>query len=139
MSDGKSAEGKPDNFTVPVALKACAGLRVLEYGEMVHGYVKKNGEVDLDIFVGSALIDLYSKCGRMGSALKVFGEFPRPDVVMCTSMITGYEHNGSPVEALQLFTRMAKTEGFGADPVPSVWPRICLGRCQGQMLSRGAL
>lgn len=120
VSDGKSAEGKPDNFTVPVALKACAGLRVLEYGEMVHGYVKKNGEVDLDIFVGSALIDLYSKCGRMGSALKVFGEFPRPDVVMCTSMITGYEHNGSPVEALQLFTRMAKTEGFGADPTGSI-------------------
>lgn len=117
VSDGKSAEGKPDNFTVPVALKACAGLRVLEYGEMVHGYVKKSGEVDLDIFVGSALIDLYSKCGRMGSAWKVFGEFPRPDVVMCTSMITGYEHNGSPVEALQLFTRMAKTGGFVADPV----------------------
>ncbi|XP_030530826.1 putative pentatricopeptide repeat-containing protein At3g01580 isoform X1 [Rhodamnia argentea] len=117
VSNGKSAEGKPDNYTVPVALKACAGLRVLEYGEMVHGYVKKSGEVDMDMFVGSALIDLYSKCGQMGSALKVFREFPSPDVVMCTSMITGLEHNGSPVEALQLFTQMAKTGGFVADPV----------------------
>ncbi|XP_056176221.1 putative pentatricopeptide repeat-containing protein At3g01580 isoform X3 [Syzygium oleosum] len=117
VSNGKSGEGKPDNFTVPVALKACAGLRAIEYGKMVHGYVKKSGEVDMDIFVGSALIDLYSKCGQMGSALKVFREFPRPDVVMCTSLITGFEHNGSPVEALQLFARMAKTEGFVADPV----------------------
>ncbi|XP_056176220.1 putative pentatricopeptide repeat-containing protein At3g01580 isoform X2 [Syzygium oleosum] len=120
VSNGKSGEGKPDNFTVPVALKACAGLRAIEYGKMVHGYVKKSGEVDMDIFVGSALIDLYSKCGQMGSALKVFREFPRPDVVMCTSLITGFEHNGSPVEALQLFARMAKTEGFVADPTGSI-------------------
>ncbi|XP_021892007.1 putative pentatricopeptide repeat-containing protein At3g01580 [Carica papaya] len=114
---GNSDEKKPDGFTLPIALKACTMLRAFEHGEMVHGFAWKNGKVGLDLFVGSALIELYSKWGKMGDALKIFEEFESPDVVLWTSMVTGYEQNGFPNEAVLIFSRMVGVENVRVDPV----------------------
>ncbi|CBI34855.3 unnamed protein product, partial [Vitis vinifera] len=105
----------PDNFTIPIALKACAGLRMLELGKVIHGFAKKNDEIGSDMFVGSALVELYSKCGQMGEALKVFEEFQRPDTVLWTSMVTGYQQNNDPEEALALFSQMVMMDCFDGD------------------------
>nr|XP_011468711.1 PREDICTED: pentatricopeptide repeat-containing protein At1g11290-like [Fragaria vesca subsp. vesca] len=100
------SERKPDNFTVSIALKACAGLRAIGDGRVVHGFVMRNEEIASDVFVGSALVEFYSKCGKMGEALKVFEGFSQPDVFMWTNMVTGYEQNGNAVEALEFLSRM---------------------------------
>ncbi|KAK9118035.1 hypothetical protein Scep_016128 [Stephania cephalantha] len=114
-------EDKPDNFTVPIAIKACAGLLAVEAGKAVHGFVEKNGgEMGLDMFVGAALIELYSKCGAMGDALRVFERFSKPDVVLWTSMVTGYQQNGNAVDALSLFLRMMSGGDVSPDPVTLV-------------------
>ncbi|RVX08764.1 putative pentatricopeptide repeat-containing protein [Vitis vinifera] len=110
----------PDNFTIPIALKACAGLRMLELGKVIHGFAKKNDEIGSDMFVGSALLELYSKCGQMGEALKVFEEFQRPDTVLWTSMVTGYQQNNDPEEALALFSQMVMMDCVVLDPVTLV-------------------
>lgn len=110
----------PDNFTIPIALKACAGLRMLELGKVIHGFAKKNDEIGSDMFVGSALVELYSKCGQMGEALKVFEEFQRPDTVLWTSMVTGYQQNNDPEEALALFSQMVMMDCVVLDPVTLV-------------------
>ncbi|KAI4356412.1 hypothetical protein L6164_000437 [Bauhinia variegata] len=114
-----SAEKKPDNFTVSIALKSCAGLHGLRLGRMIHGFAKKE-KLDMDMFVGSALIELYSKCGQMNDSGKVFMEYRKPDVVLWTSMVTGYEQNGCPEEALAFFSRMAVSERVIPDPVTLV-------------------
>ncbi|KAJ4729303.1 Pentatricopeptide repeat [Melia azedarach] len=111
---------KPDNFTIPIALKACAGLRMLKHGKMVHGFAIKNAKIAFDMFVGSALIEFYSKCGQMGSALKVFKSFLQPDVVLWTSMVTGYEQNGFPEEAVAFFHRMVMMENVSPNQVTLV-------------------
>ncbi|KAK9115756.1 hypothetical protein Sjap_014703 [Stephania japonica] len=111
---------KPDNFTVPIAIKACAGLLAVEAGKVLHGYVEKNGEMGLDMFVGAALIELYSKCGEMGDALRVFQRFPKPDVVLWTSMVTGYQQNGNAVDALSFFLLMMSGGDVSPDPVTLV-------------------
>ncbi|XP_004306373.1 PREDICTED: putative pentatricopeptide repeat-containing protein At3g01580-like [Fragaria vesca subsp. vesca] len=49
------SERKPDNFTVSIALKACAGLQAIGVGRVVHGFVMRNEEIASDVFVGSAL------------------------------------------------------------------------------------
>ncbi|CAK9159158.1 unnamed protein product [Ilex paraguariensis] len=85
---------------------ACAGLRALDFGKMVHGFIKKNDEIDSNLFVGSAMIELYSKCRMLDDALRVFEEYTQPDIVLWTTMITGFEQSGDAVEALSLFTRM---------------------------------
>jgi len=114
-----SSEERPDNYTVPIALKSCAGLRKLEQGKMIHGFLKK-GKIDNDMFVGSALIELYTKCGQMNDAVKVFTEYSKPDVVLWTSIVTGYEQNGSPELALAFFSRMVVLEHVSPDPVTLV-------------------
>ncbi|KAF5479681.1 hypothetical protein F2P56_000481 [Juglans regia] len=117
ISNGISTEEKPDNFTIPIALKACAGLRALEYGKLIHGFVKKNAWVGMNIFVGSALIEFYSKCGQLAEALRVLEDFSRPDVVMFTSMVSGYEQNGFPEEAIAFFSRLVMVECVNPDSV----------------------
>ncbi|KAJ8623421.1 hypothetical protein MRB53_031950 [Persea americana] len=110
----------PDNFTVPIALKACSGLSALGSGKAIHGFVKKLERIDLDAFVGAALVELYAKCGDMGDARKVFDEFPEPDVVLWTSVVTGYQQNGDGDSALSFFSRMLMVGGLDPDPVTLV-------------------
>ncbi|XP_028803594.1 putative pentatricopeptide repeat-containing protein At3g01580 [Neltuma alba] len=113
-----SAKDRPDSFTLSVALKSCTGLLELELGKTIHGFVKK--KMDMDMFVGSALIELYAKCGQMNDAAKVFMEYSKPDVVLWTSMVTGYEQNGNPREALSVFSCMTTLEHVNPDPVTLV-------------------
>ncbi|KAL2335171.1 hypothetical protein Fmac_016384 [Flemingia macrophylla] len=117
-ADVKSTKERPDNYTVSIALKSCAGLRKLGLGRTIHGFLKK--KIDNDMFVGSALIELYSKCGQMNDAVKVFMEYPKPDVVLWTSIVTGYEQNGNPEVALAFFSRMVVLEQINPDPVTLV-------------------
>lgn len=58
---------------------------------------------DLDVFVSSALVDMYSKCRELGDARKVFDEIPKRNIVSWTSMITGYVQNDDPHNGLLLF------------------------------------
>ncbi|KAL5864348.1 hypothetical protein ACOSQ3_001862 [Xanthoceras sorbifolium] len=146
ISYGFTAQEKPDSFTVPIVLKACAALHELKHGKVVHGFVIKNGNIASDVFVGSALIQLYSKCGQMGCALKVFEGFSRPDVFLWTSMVTGYEQNGFAEEAVAFFHQMVMLENADPDRVTlvslvSACAQLCnakLGRCvHGCAIRRG--
>lgn len=111
---------KPDHITIPIALRACAGLRALKFGKVIHGFVKKNDKINSDMFVGSALIELYSKCGLMGDALEVFEEYSQPDVVLWTTVVTGYEQNVDSGAALAFFARMMMTGHVTPDPITFV-------------------
>ncbi|KAL0381754.1 UNVERIFIED_CONTAM: putative pentatricopeptide repeat-containing protein [Sesamum angustifolium] len=111
---------KPDLYTVPLVLKACAGLRALDSGKIIHGFVKKSHQIGRDLFVGSALIEVYSKCGKMDDALCVFEEYSVPDTVLWTTMITGYDQNGEPIQALDVFAQMAMRKGVVLDPITLV-------------------
>lgn len=139
-------EEKPDNFTLPVALKACVELREVKYGEMIHGFVKKDATFGSDLYVGSALIDMYAKCGRMAEALRVFDELEKPDIVTWSSMVSGFEKNGFPSDALEFFRRMAMASDVTPDRVTlitlvSVCTKLSnsrIGRCvHGFVMRRG--
>ncbi|KAK6945784.1 E motif [Dillenia turbinata] len=137
---------KPNNFTICIALKACSRLCLLESGKIIHGFVKKVSKFGSDPFVGAALIELYSKCGGMGDALMVFNEFSLPDVVLWTSVITGYQQNGNHEEALAFFSQMVIMERIEPDPVTLVsvvsacaqFKKVKLGRsAHGFVIRRG--
>ncbi|KVI09257.1 putative pentatricopeptide repeat-containing protein At3g01580 isoform X2 [Cynara cardunculus var. scolymus] len=111
---------KPDQATISIALKACSGLLELRYGRMLHGFVKKSYEMDSDLFVGSSLIEMYSKGGQMDEALRVFEEYPEPDIVMWTHIVTGYQHNDGSDLALEFFSRMLMEGNVNPDSVTLV-------------------
>ncbi|KAJ0453739.1 putative tetratricopeptide-like helical domain superfamily [Helianthus annuus] len=96
---------KPNMSTFASIIGACSVLAAFEVGQQVQGQLMKT-DFASDIKMGSALIDMYSKCGRIDDARKVFDEMPVKNVFSWTSMIDGYGKNGDPTEALNLFSQM---------------------------------
>ncbi|GLJ06468.1 hypothetical protein SUGI_0039900 [Cryptomeria japonica] len=100
---------KLNNYTFPSVLKASAAIRALQEGMQIHSCILKTGYY-LDIFTGSALVDMYAKCRVVDDAKKVFDEMPERNVVSWSGLITGCALNGQNEEALILF-RQALVDG----------------------------
>eukprot|EP01018_Ginkgo_biloba_P030280 Gb_21441 [translate_table: standard] len=96
---------KPNAVTIPSILPACARLEALGHGKELHGYIVKCG-FDSDVFVGSALIDMYAKCKSVDIACLVFDKILQRNVVSWNAMIAGYSQNGYANETLTLFRQM---------------------------------
>ena len=97
--------GFVNDFTLASVFSACADLGWSRLGESAHGYAFKIC-FDSNVFVGSSLVDMYSKYGELVSARCVFDELRDRDVVVWNSMITGYLRNGYEDEAIELFLTM---------------------------------
>ncbi|XP_023517268.1 pentatricopeptide repeat-containing protein At3g14730-like isoform X1 [Cucurbita pepo subsp. pepo] len=92
----------PDKYTFPCVVRSCC--EVMEV-KKIHGCLFKMG-LELDLFVGSALVNTYLKLGSMEDAQEVFEELPIRDVVLWNAMINGYAQIGCLDEALEIFRRM---------------------------------
>ncbi|CAK9137695.1 unnamed protein product [Ilex paraguariensis] len=82
----------PNHFTFSAVLPACADTMIAFHGEQIHSLICMHA-FDSDVFVGSALVDMYAKCGDMGSAERVFDEMPERNLVSWNSMIVGSLEN----------------------------------------------
>ncbi|XP_058074214.1 pentatricopeptide repeat-containing protein At2g27610-like [Magnolia sinica] len=98
---------KPDEFSFTSVLKVLAGWAVLEQGKHIHAYAIKMG-LESAVFLGSVLIDMYSKCGIVEDSFKVFANMPEKNVVSWNSMIIAYAQNGMSQKSLCLFGDMKK-------------------------------
>ncbi|KAJ4966353.1 hypothetical protein NE237_018202 [Protea cynaroides] len=107
-----------DCFTFATVLSACASVAALERGKEIHARGIR-ACVETDVVVGSALVDMYSKCGRIDYALRAFELMPMKNEFSWNSMISGYARHGCGVKALQLFTEMLQ-EGQPPDHVTFV-------------------
>ena len=94
-----------DSFTFATVLSACASVATLERGMEVHACGIR-ACMESDVVVGSALVDMYSKCGRIDYASRFFELMPLRNVYSWNSMISGYARHGHGEKALKLFTRM---------------------------------
>ncbi|KAM7515153.1 hypothetical protein LguiA_004736 [Lonicera macranthoides] len=66
-----------------------------------------------NIFVSSALVDMYVKCHDIGSAIKIFRKIEDKNTVAWNSVIAGHIYNSQPEEAFKLFHKMLSE---GAEP-----------------------
>ncbi|XP_057817701.2 pentatricopeptide repeat-containing protein At3g24000, mitochondrial [Cryptomeria japonica] len=103
---------RPNQFTLNSILTACTSLTIFSGGKQVQGYVIKSG-FELDVSVGTALIDMYGKCNTVEDARQVFDKMPQRNLISWTSMIAGYSHNGFEEKALKLYCQML---GSGVEP-----------------------
>lgn len=94
---------EPSEYTMGSILSACSSLDALVQGSWIHGYVLKKG-MAMNSFIGSALLDMYVKCGEVTDAHAVFEELVYIDLVSWTAMVVGYTQNDHPVDALKLFS-----------------------------------
>lgn len=79
---------EPDEVTLASVLAACGDLGELSFGVWLEGLVEGN-KLALNSFVGSALIDMYAKCGDLESARRIFDGMVKKDLVAWNAMITG--------------------------------------------------
>lgn len=63
-------------------------------------------EFELDVIVGTALVNMYGKCGSLEDALILFGRMDKQDLFSWNTMIAVYVHHGLVKEAGKLFDRM---------------------------------
>ncbi|XP_010065411.2 putative pentatricopeptide repeat-containing protein At5g40405 [Eucalyptus grandis] len=91
---------------VPV-LSACTQLGVLDQGRWAHAYIEKN-RLRMTLTLGTALIDMYAKCGDMDKAMEVFWGMKERNVYTWSSAMNGLAMNGAGKECLELFSLMKK-------------------------------
>eukprot|EP01018_Ginkgo_biloba_P018582 Gb_16828 [translate_table: standard] len=97
----------PNSFTFASILKACASLGALKPGEHVHTHIIK-AKFESDVFVGSALVDMYGKCGTVEEARRVFDKMPERNLVSWNAIIVAYAQHGNGKESLRLFEQMQR-------------------------------
>ncbi|KAL5209771.1 hypothetical protein ABZP36_005394 [Zizania latifolia] len=86
-------------------LSACASLQDLRTGTRIHVHTLKMG-CSSNVFVSSALIDMYCKCKKLSDAQRIFHSLPQKNIVCWNSLISGYSYNAKMVEADELFKKM---------------------------------
>ncbi|KAF0933681.1 hypothetical protein E2562_018910 [Oryza meyeriana var. granulata] len=89
----------PNHYTFPFALKACSALADLLCGRAIHRHAIHAGLHD-DLFVSTALLDMYLKCACFPDAAHVFATMPARDLVAWNAMLAGYAHHAMYHHAL---------------------------------------
>ncbi|KAL8537990.1 hypothetical protein ACS0TY_000078 [Phlomoides rotata] len=115
------AEGIGANqYTFPGVLVACAAICDIGFGKQVHCCIVRGG-FSANVFVRSALVDMYTKCGDLTSAWRAVESMEVDDVVSWNAMIVGCVRQGSPERALSFFRTMhAKAMELDEYTYPSV-------------------
>ncbi|GMH07809.1 hypothetical protein Nepgr_009649 [Nepenthes gracilis] len=102
-----SEDVRPDEFTMVNLVSAAAEIASLGHGRWLHGLALRM-QIKLDAILGSSLINMYSKCGHIEKAFKVFKGVAEKDVTVWTTMITGFAFHGHGSRALEMFFEMQK-------------------------------
>lgn len=96
---------RPNEFTFGTVIHSSNVLGNVVVGKQLHACAIKTG-FGGDVFVGSALIDLYVKLSTIEEANKAFDDTQFPNVVTYTTLIGGYLKRGKFDDALQVFNEM---------------------------------
>ncbi|KDP40259.1 hypothetical protein JCGZ_02257 [Jatropha curcas] len=108
FQDMLMADVRPNQSTLTCVLTASAQLGALDQGRWVHHYIDRNF-LGMNSITGTALIDMYAKCGCVGEALLVFHKLPVKNVYTWTAMINALAMHGDALSALNLFYRMSSS------------------------------
>ncbi|KAL0354909.1 UNVERIFIED_CONTAM: Pentatricopeptide repeat-containing protein [Sesamum radiatum] len=103
---------EPDGFTFASVITACSRLGALNHGKWVHGLMIEK-KIKLNYILSSALVDMYSRCGRIETAKSIFDAAQRTDVSIWNAMINGLAMHGLAVDAISMFKAM---EGENVSP-----------------------
>ncbi|KAL1560545.1 pentatricopeptide repeat-containing protein, chloroplastic [Salvia divinorum] len=101
----QSEQIRPTEFTLVSMLNACGKLGALEQGKWIHDYIKRN-DLEMNVIVATAIIDMYCKCGDVKSARLAFKNTPRKGLSCWNSMMLGLATNGCYEEVFAMFNEL---------------------------------
>ncbi|GMN41771.1 hypothetical protein TIFTF001_010978 [Ficus carica] len=96
---------KVNEVSMVSVLSACSHLGALDHGRWAHAYIDKN-RLRMTVTLGTALIDMYAKCGAMDKAMEVFWKMREKNVYTWSSAMSGLAMNGFGEKCLELFSLM---------------------------------
>ncbi|KAH7278288.1 hypothetical protein KP509_38G034200 [Ceratopteris richardii] len=106
----------PSVVTFACMLKICGNLKAADKGKHIHDEIIKLGLLGNNIVLGTALVDMYAKCGNFVKARQVLEELPVRDTISWTALIAGYSEYGKGLQALDCFEQM-EYEGVSPNAV----------------------
>ncbi|KAI3736054.1 hypothetical protein L6452_15586 [Arctium lappa] len=100
---------KIDEVVVISVLSACAHSSVVKTGSSIHGLVLTRG-TESYVNIQNALIHMYSICGDIEAAEKLFNSSSHIDIISWNSMISGYLKCGLLKKAREVFDSMPEKD-----------------------------
>ncbi|XP_062099759.1 pentatricopeptide repeat-containing protein At4g39952, mitochondrial [Humulus lupulus] len=95
----------PNPATLVMVLSACSHLASLDKGEKVHHYIMERG-LEINVSLGTALVDMYAKCGKLEQSRELFDSMREKDVISWNVMISSYGMHGHAKSAIDIFQDM---------------------------------
>ncbi|KAJ6679124.1 PPR CONTAINING PLANT-LIKE PROTEIN [Salix purpurea] len=123
----------PDAITVASLLTGCSQLGYLQLGERLHNYILRNN-LKVEDFVGTSLIDMYTKCGSIVHAERVFNSIKEPCLATWNTMISGYSWYGLEHKALNCYNKMRER---GVEPDRITFLGVLAACIHGSLLHEG--
>ena len=105
---------KPNSFTFVALFKACGSIPNLEQGKSFHALADRHGFICHNVYVGTALLSMYEKCGALKEAEQVFVSLDERNVVSWNVMLSLYVEQGEGEKAIKLYRQMEES-GINSD------------------------
>uniref|UniRef100_A0A0E0DHP5 DYW domain-containing protein n=1 Tax=Oryza meridionalis TaxID=40149 RepID=A0A0E0DHP5_9ORYZ len=125
----------PDWVTYVTLFRGCADIGANKLGDQIIGHTVKAGLI-LNVSVANAAITMYSKCGRISEAQKLFDLLNGKDLVSWNAMITGYSQHGMGKQAAKTFDDMLSK---GAKPDYISYVAVLSGCSHSGLVQEGKL
>ncbi|XP_058182080.1 pentatricopeptide repeat-containing protein At3g12770-like [Rhododendron vialii] len=118
---------EPNKVSLVSVLPACSSVAGFTAGKQIHGFTMRK-ELNFETSLCNALIDMYSKCGSLNLARRVFNDHSFvKDAISWSTMISGYGLHGNGREAICLFEDMLQL-GIKPDMITIVGVLSACGR-----------
>ncbi|KAL4591492.1 hypothetical protein LXL04_004460 [Taraxacum kok-saghyz] len=124
---------KPDGVTMVHCLSACSQLGALDLGIWIHHYIAKHN-LSITVTLGTALVDMYAKCGNIEKALQVFDEMPNRTSQTWTTIIVGLANHGDAHASVSHFYEMINV---GLTPDDVTFLGVLSACCHGGLINEG--
>ncbi|KAL8104020.1 putative pentatricopeptide repeat-containing protein At3g13770, mitochondrial [Apium graveolens] len=107
LFDSMMSKVDPNSVTIIHVLSCCTKSANLPLGQILYAYtLRRQFSFGFDLSLANALITMYSRCGDMHCAERIFDTLPRKNIVSWNAMIAGYGMHGRGVDALLVFSKM---------------------------------
>ena len=115
FNEMRERDVNPDVYTMGIVLLACSKLGRIEKGKQIHGRLIRSCW-DSDTHLGSSLVDMYAKCGKIDHGEKAFKRIRQHNLVAYNSMIAGFAAHGLSKKVNEVFDQM-RSNGWDPDEI----------------------
>ncbi|CAK7346872.1 unnamed protein product [Dovyalis caffra] len=101
------------------SLQSLSSHHSLHQGKQLHLLFFKKGILNSTLSLANRLLQMYSRCGNMSDALKLFDEMPYKNCFSWNTMIEGYMKSGNKERSIRLFDLMPNKNDYSWNVVLS--------------------